>query len=270
MKVYWKDYQGHDENFWEHEWSKHGTCISTLDPPCFGDSNTAGTDGVVPYFSQAVSLFRGLPTYEWLANVGIVPSNTVSYPKAMILAALKDKTGYEPYLGCQSGALNEVWYFYNVQGSLVDGTFEHAAIVGKTGSCGATVKYLPKSSAVDPTPPSSGNFSGKGYLRLDKGGCLISSGKWYKSGTCATFNAVPVSGDEDTFTLTSSKGACAVVNDEFTCSRAIASGYALESVDGSLGRAGFSTNKDISGSVQASVYAGQDHDVPIQITWQAR
>jgi ribonuclease T2 len=32
MSTYWKDYQGDDETFWEHEWAKHGTCISTLEP----------------------------------------------------------------------------------------------------------------------------------------------------------------------------------------------------------------------------------------------
>jgi ribonuclease T2 len=34
MQKYWKDNTGHDETFWEHEFNKHGTCISTLEPQC--------------------------------------------------------------------------------------------------------------------------------------------------------------------------------------------------------------------------------------------
>ena len=31
MDTYWKDYNGNDDTFWEHEWNKHGTCVvSTL------------------------------------------------------------------------------------------------------------------------------------------------------------------------------------------------------------------------------------------------
>lgn len=30
MQTYWKDYQGNDESFWEHEWAKHGTCKKVL------------------------------------------------------------------------------------------------------------------------------------------------------------------------------------------------------------------------------------------------
>ena len=35
MEKYWKDQGGNDESFWEHEWGKHGTCISTFDTNCY-------------------------------------------------------------------------------------------------------------------------------------------------------------------------------------------------------------------------------------------
>ncbi len=62
MNTYWKDYQGNDESFWEHEWDKHGTCISTLEPECY--TNYAQQQEVVDYFQKTVDLFKGLDTYS--------------------------------------------------------------------------------------------------------------------------------------------------------------------------------------------------------------
>jgi ribonuclease T2 len=52
MSTYWKDYKGNDESFWYHEWAKHGTCISTLEPNCYNDHKP--TEEVVDYFQKAV------------------------------------------------------------------------------------------------------------------------------------------------------------------------------------------------------------------------
>jgi ribonuclease T2 len=61
MNTYWKDYQGNDESFWEHEWDKHGTCISTLDPKCY--SGYTGQEEVADFFDIAVTLFKSLDSY---------------------------------------------------------------------------------------------------------------------------------------------------------------------------------------------------------------
>lgn len=62
MNIYWKDYKGDDEDFWEHEWGKHGTCISTLDPKCY--SNNDSQQGVVDYFQKTTDLFGELDSYS--------------------------------------------------------------------------------------------------------------------------------------------------------------------------------------------------------------
>jgi ribonuclease T2 len=112
MQKYWKDYQGDDESFWEHEWSKHGTCISTLDPDCYPDYQP--TQEVPDFFNKTVSLFQSLPSYQFLSDAGIVPSTSQTYSSADIQAALsKGHDGMEVYLGCKSSALNEIWYFFN-------------------------------------------------------------------------------------------------------------------------------------------------------------
>jgi hypothetical protein len=32
MDEYWVDMNGDNEDFWSHEWNKHGTCINTIEP----------------------------------------------------------------------------------------------------------------------------------------------------------------------------------------------------------------------------------------------
>lgn len=61
MDTYWKDYAGDDESFWEHEWNKHGTCISTFDTECYTDYT--GQAEVADYFEKSVELYKGLDSY---------------------------------------------------------------------------------------------------------------------------------------------------------------------------------------------------------------
>lgn len=62
MQTYWKDYQGNDETFWEHEWAKHGTCISTLDPTCY--TGYTYQEEAVDFFQKTVDLFQTLDSYQ--------------------------------------------------------------------------------------------------------------------------------------------------------------------------------------------------------------
>lgn len=291
MKTYWKDYKGQDESFWSHEFGKHGTCISTLDPPCYTDYKP--TQEAVDFFNKAVSLFQALPSYEWLAAAGIKPSTSQTYTLAAVQAALKAKHGQDVVINCKGGELNELWYHYNVQGSVQDGKFSAAAPVGSGSTCPKTgIKYLPKSgggggggsspttskpSIAKPTTPAGpaptgapGALSGKGRFSVSAGGFLVGSGAWYKGGgTPATFTATP--GNGATFTLSSSKGKCGVQNDALTCgsgvSEAAAFGY-----DGTgltyNGASTFYAAAAPSGNAQAAV-STKTQAVSFQITWTA-
>jgi ribonuclease T2 len=191
---------------------KHGTCISTLNPSCYADYQP--TQEVVDFFKKTVELFKTLPSYQWLAEAGITPSSSKTYAADDIQAALKAKHGNEVTIGCKSGVFNEIWYHYNVKGSVIGGEFVSAPPDGTKSTCTGNVKYLPKggggdsgsgdgnstttttTSSATGSSPTGAVFSGKGRLNVVNSqtsaqeGCLISSGAWYVSGTCATFTAV--------------------------------------------------------------------------------
>lgn len=58
MNTYWNSYDETNEEFWEHEWSKHGTCITTLDPDCYTDYETG--EEAADFFQIVVNLFKTL------------------------------------------------------------------------------------------------------------------------------------------------------------------------------------------------------------------
>lgn len=62
MSEYWKDFRGDDENLWQHEWNKHGTCVSTLEPHCYEDY--VPQQDVVDYFDRTAEVFKELSTFE--------------------------------------------------------------------------------------------------------------------------------------------------------------------------------------------------------------
>ncbi|KAL8937640.1 MAG: hypothetical protein Q9216_004331 [Gyalolechia sp. 2 TL-2023] len=271
MNTYWKDYQGDDEDFWEHEWDKHGTCISTLEPSCYTDYKPQ--EEVVAYFQKTVDLFKTLTSYTFLSAAGVVPSTTKTYTSAEIFAALAKPRGVQVAIQCRNGELDEIWYFYNVRGSIQTGEFVPTEPDGAKSNCPATgIKYLPKGSTgtspsttlstVTTAPPSPTSvpgvpFSGRGTLPVTSGGknngCIISGGTWYTTGTCATFTAA-ASGTG--FTLTSSKGKCAVSNNVLTCAASITAPTVFSTADGKLvyhGSSSFYTSSVPTGSVQASV-----------------
>lgn len=142
MQTYWKDYEGNDETFWEHEWEKHGTCISTLEPECYDGYQP--TEEAAFFFDKTVALFKKLPTYEWLAAAGIKPDSSKTYAADEIQSVLKEKHGAEVTLGCDGNTFNEVWYHYNVKGSLQTGDFVVAEPDGMKSTCSGDVSYVPK------------------------------------------------------------------------------------------------------------------------------
>lgn len=61
METYWLSDDETSEEFWEHEWAAHGTCVSTLDPDCYTDYETG--EEAAAFFQVVVDLFKTLDTY---------------------------------------------------------------------------------------------------------------------------------------------------------------------------------------------------------------
>ncbi len=283
MNTYWASNTGTAESFWEHEWGKHGTCMSTFDTKCYSDYQP--TDEVPDYFQKTVDLFKSLPSYDLLKAAGIVPSTTKTYSLASIQKALKAGHGKKVYVGCtDNNELDELWYFFNVRGSIQTGQFVAAPPLTDSSCPKTGIKYLPKGSTspsptattttTAPTSTSTGGpFEGKGYLNVitsgSKKGCIISGGTWYTTGTCAGFTTTTT---DDGFTLTSSKGLCAVQDGKLTCAAGVTEGSTF-SADGSdlsfNGTSSFHADAVPTGSVQAPVYVSADgHAVELTIEWQ--
>ena len=128
---------------------------------------------------------------------------------------------------------------------------------------------------------TSGPFSGKGSLNVQVSGaskgCLISNGKWYVSGTCATYTATAVGGNaprakraEGDFTLSSSKGDCGIFDGAFACGAGVEKGV-FGSEGGRLvydGSANFTADGVPAGTKQVSIFAGDDRAVALDLQWK--
>ncbi|TGJ87501.1 hypothetical protein E0Z10_g1298 [Xylaria hypoxylon] len=117
---------------WAHEFSKHATCFSTFDTECYGPEYVRHEE-VTDFFSTVIAYYQDLPTWRWLAEGGITPSNKTAYSLSDIQGALKSKFGKLPYVGCSAPRFNEtlagkgssdngytvlseMWYYHHVQG----------------------------------------------------------------------------------------------------------------------------------------------------------
>ncbi|KAJ5174407.1 Ribonuclease [Penicillium canariense] len=284
MSEFWKDFRGDDAHLWEHEWEKHGTCVSTLETHCYEDY--IPQQEVVDYFSKSVEVFKQVPSYEFLQAAGILPSHTQTYELADIEDALERGHGAPVTVHCRYGSLSEIWYHFNIAGSLQSGKFVSASPDGQSSNCPRNgIHYPPKRSQPEPTrttthgvePTVTGiPFSGGGNLMVStlnqKRGCIISYGTWYASGSCASFRAQKVS--DDTFTLESRKGFCAIKGDALSCGIHVNTPSKFTVKDDRLsylGNTTFYADKAPKGQVQSTIFASQeDHPIELEITWKSQ
>ncbi|KAL6759200.1 ribonuclease T2-like protein [Haematococcus lacustris] len=87
-----------NQNFWAHEWNKHGTCSLAQLP----DEHA--------FFKTVLKLHWKYDLKAAFASAGIRPSTTKTYPKQALLDAIQDSFGVNAMLHCTpDGRLTEVW-----------------------------------------------------------------------------------------------------------------------------------------------------------------
>lgn len=81
-------------------------------------------------------MFQGLPTYNWLSQAGITPSNSQTYALSDISSALSQQFGGDVTINCDdNGVLTGVQYHYNTQGGMASGNFVPTSAVGEGSNC---------------------------------------------------------------------------------------------------------------------------------------
>ncbi|KAM3084237.1 hypothetical protein ACMFMF_001594 [Clarireedia jacksonii] len=153
---YWINQGAPNWHLWAHEFSKHATCFSTFDTPCFSSPSSSSLSPssisynstspsptalttLLTFLPTALSYYLSLPTHTFLSKHSIRPSNHTTYTLSRIQSALTSEFGALPYIGCggprymdtvegkarnstDTGKteLNEVWYYYYVLGRVQD------------------------------------------------------------------------------------------------------------------------------------------------------
>lgn len=92
LKKYWPNlYPDTKANsFWEHEWSKHGTCATSL----------PATSNELKYFGMGLKLHAKYNISRILVNQGILPSKTAGYMINETEAAVKRELGVDAVIEC--------------------------------------------------------------------------------------------------------------------------------------------------------------------------
>ncbi|RPD65087.1 ribonuclease T2 [Lentinus tigrinus ALCF2SS1-7] len=267
MKEFWVDINGQNEQFWEHEWSTHGTCYSTLKTSCLPSGSAKGAEAVA-FFQTVVKLFKTLPTYEWLADAGITPDSSKTYTLTTLTNALKSASGVTPALNCDGSSLNAIEWYFNLKGSVIDGDFVAIDAPSK-GSCGSSgIKYPPKSGGTSTTTSGgssptggSGSLPSKGTIHASTTGGLLTGGTWSVQ-TLATYT---FSGTSSSFTMSTSKGNCGVSSGQLTCGSGVSATKFSAVTSGSnlllavSGSTSFSSDATPSGTTQETVFTGTSH-----------
>ncbi|KAF9002790.1 hypothetical protein BDQ17DRAFT_1390705 [Cyathus striatus] len=234
----------------------------TLRPTFLPSRSIKGVEAVA-FFETVVKLFQTLPTPTRPPNVGITPSPSKTFTLSQPTSELKSASGVTPALDCTSSELNQISWYFNLKGSIIDGTFVAIGTLypPKSGSGSSSSTSTPTS-----TPSGTpGSLPSKATIHAIQSGStvggLLSTGTW-STQTLTTFT---IGCTSSSFTMTSSKGSCGVSSGTFSCGSevtlttfsAVTSGSSLPLASG--GSMSFTSDSTPSGSTVFSIFTGMSH-----------
>lgn len=79
METYWQSNDESPEAFWAHEWSTHGTCVSTLEPSCFSGYTSGAEVRTIPLLRLSLNLCLWFPV---LLGDALLPDHRQPIPRA--------------------------------------------------------------------------------------------------------------------------------------------------------------------------------------------
>ncbi|SJX62821.1 related to ribonuclease M [Sporisorium reilianum f. sp. reilianum] len=147
MNQFWLALNGNDAQLWSHEWSKHGTCISTLNPTCYAGTRAyEKNEDIVDFFSTTVDLFAQYNVFQALQDAGITPSSTQRYTLDQLKQATRAKWGKEATFKCRNGALNEAWIYFHTSGrsTSADAFVQTDPLTSNNRCPSYGIRYVPK------------------------------------------------------------------------------------------------------------------------------
>ena len=84
LETCWLSDSGSSQTFWQHEWTKHGTCVVPATTP---DA----------YFTEVVSLYNRVGVQALLAKAGITPKNGQAYSLSKLYEVFTNKVSVACY-----------------------------------------------------------------------------------------------------------------------------------------------------------------------------
>ncbi|KAI9296296.1 ribonuclease T2 [Neoconidiobolus thromboides FSU 785] len=112
LNLYWPSFKGDNEAFWSHEWNKHGTCLSTFEPKCYGKEYKKYEDAN-DYFAKVLNMYHKYNYYDILKKEKIIPGR--SYPREAITQAIEKNTDLKVVITCRGRSIREIrtWFMAN-------------------------------------------------------------------------------------------------------------------------------------------------------------
>lgn len=140
LDTFWPSMYGNNPSFWSHEWNKHGTCVSTLEPHCY-ESYVPYQDAH-DYFVTVINLFKRYDYVKALAKSGIRPGRI--YDREDIVKAFKTNLGLDATLKCRGKNLKEMHIHFLAAGRDILNPTESS----ERTSCPRKVNFFKKSPQI--------------------------------------------------------------------------------------------------------------------------